>query len=80
MHLAKEEENMALMDFHNYSIRKKISVGFGAMLVLALVAGAFSMLQMSRMNEANTEITGRRLGEIHFLNALQSGINATRRS
>jgi methyl-accepting chemotaxis protein len=66
--------------FKDYSIRKKLSIGFGALLALLVFAGIFSLLQLLRINGITNEITQKRMFEVRYLSSVQNGINATRRS
>ncbi len=69
-----------MFGYRNLSIRKKLAVGFGALLGVILLVGVFSLDQMATMNRATEDITQKRMFEVRYLSSVRANIDATRRT
>ena len=66
--------------YSNLAIRKKLAVGFGALLLITLLFGLFSLAQMASINSATEEIASRRMFAVRYLTTIRGDVNATRRT
>ncbi len=69
-----------MFGYRNLSIRKKLAVGFGALLGVILLVGVFSLDQMATMNRATEDITQKKMFEVRYLSSVRANIDATRRT
>jgi len=76
--LVLKEKNMTW--FSNLAIRKKLAVGFGALLAITLLFGLFALAQMASINSATEEIASKRMFAVRYLTTIRGDVNATRRT
>ncbi len=67
------------MSFSSLKISAKLGLGFAIIVMLAALAGAFSMVQMGRIDAATTEVSADWLPAIAVVDDMQSLLNDTRR-
>jgi methyl-accepting chemotaxis protein len=63
----------------NFSIGKKLGLGFGVVLVLTSILGAFSILELAEVNANTVEIASRRMPVAQTLGKLGVDTSAFRR-